>query len=440
MMKKNVLLISFAILASSLGWSGTVNLLSDSSQWRMHTSEGRSKYVFQDGGLEMTTSITSAKQDGYIELDVPLLRKGVLDFDLEVPGEKSIGLFIELYNMTVFWHGYCGDWRRYFPEANSQRITGYPEEPVGHQFISLVPNAKKLHYRIVFDADQDRVEYYMDNMVDPARIDAEVQVLGRSEYRGGVLRLGSFGYSSKHATYKLSNLTLQPLEENNVQVEKNHFLVFDGISYEAYRVARILEEASIPKERIHRYILQNLSSVALPINYMKYSLLPGQNAIASAKTIVMADAPGGSNAVFPTFLARDVEKFVEGGGRLLVLGGYFTLERGEMKGSSLEKFLPVKLCGPFEGIKKVDIKKFLPKDKAYQWLEGMDFHLEYKHCLELCPDAEVLLDSVAGPVLVRGKYGQGEVLVFMAVPAGKTMDFTQYRCWSRLLKQMCAVE
>ena len=90
MMKKNVLLISFAILASSLGWSGTVNLLSDSSQWRMHTSEGRSKYVFQDGGLEMTTSITSAKQDGYIELDVPLLRKGVLDFDWRCLGKKAL--------------------------------------------------------------------------------------------------------------------------------------------------------------------------------------------------------------------------------------------------------------------------------------------------------------------------------------------------------------
>ena len=66
-------------------------------------------------------------QSGFIEIPVPMIKKGRLDFDVTVKTEGTsisdgIGLTLDLYNISTFWHDACGDWRMYFPEPNSKRM------------------------------------------------------------------------------------------------------------------------------------------------------------------------------------------------------------------------------------------------------------------------------------------------------------------------------
>ena len=84
---------------------------------------------------------------GFIEIPVPLIKKGRLDFDVEVvlkQGQRpGIGLMVELYNISTFFHDGCRDWRMYFPEANVKRLPYFNIEPVGHHKISSVARNKK---------------------------------------------------------------------------------------------------------------------------------------------------------------------------------------------------------------------------------------------------------------------------------------------------------
>ena len=60
-------------------------------------------------------------------------------FDMEYPDPSlatGIGLFVDLYNISTFFHGSIREWRAYFPEPESKKLEGYPIEPVGHRKIT----------------------------------------------------------------------------------------------------------------------------------------------------------------------------------------------------------------------------------------------------------------------------------------------------------------
>ena len=140
--------------------------------WKIGKSDANCTFVVANKSLRISCTYAKALRGGFAEINIPLCRRGMLEFDLLNDHDKSgIGLFLDLYNITTFWHEYCGDWRRYFPEPVARRLDGFQVEPVGHRRLAPVTKRQWNHYRILFDKDRDRVEYFINDMQDPAFID-----------------------------------------------------------------------------------------------------------------------------------------------------------------------------------------------------------------------------------------------------------------------------
>lgn len=187
--------------------------------WRVVAAPDQSVYRVSGGRLQVTC-FNNKFNGGYAEIVVPVCRRGVLEFDVNnaVQGAldaRGLGLTLDIYNISTFWHDYCADWRRYFPEPTSKRITGFKVEPVGHRPIGKIKKGVWHHYKICFDTDKDIVEYYIDDMNDPAYIDADVPVLGRSEYEGGRLRIGSMGTMNGPVVCYIDNILLTSLDDQH---------------------------------------------------------------------------------------------------------------------------------------------------------------------------------------------------------------------------------
>ncbi len=361
---------------------------------------------------------------GYAEIGIPLCRRGVIEFDLKIDHRlRGIGLFMDFYNVSLFWHDYCNDWRRYFPEPTARRMKNFNVEPVGHRRIGPVRKGVWSHYKICFDTDKDRVEYYRDNMNDPVFIDGTVAVLGRSEYLGGKLRIGNWGVTKGPMKFLIDNIRISSADKASGitgKVPRESILVFNGLSHNRYNIPAALVKTGIGKERIVNYFLENPKPALTPRNKFFSTALPGLASAAKAKCFVLVDFPFGPDNVIPDYIVKDMLDNVRQGARLVVLGGLCSLGKGEYQDSSLAYYLPVKLKDPWQ-IRKAD--KPLPivavaKDYRGYLASKPVPCVVYYHDLATTREAEVLLGAGDRPLLVSRKLGQGEIVVFLGTTCG----------------------
>ena len=311
-----------------------------------------SSFVWQsqipEGGLSAETSSDSVKVvlsgrgvrsggDGYVSAHMPLYRRGRLDFDLTVtPPErnKAMAQFMTFYGIRMFWHDSCKDWRLVTHEANANRESGFHDEPVSHKQIAKFKPGERHHCRIAFDYDADRVEFFLDDMNDPAYIAADFSVWGEAEYMGGEIRIGGMGLS-RGSVGEFRNIVLTEEAESAAKRERTETLVFNGFASEFYGVESVLA-AENPRE----YLLDFTRYCFWPENMYKYKKLPGTATVAAAKRIVLVDAPAGFFHVLPDFLIRDIVKAANEGAEVTFLEGPFSLDRGEYAGTAFERILP----------------------------------------------------------------------------------------------------
>ncbi len=378
--------------------------------WRAVTYKIGAEFHANDGVLTVTHH-SAQRRGGFIEIPVPLIKKGRLDFDVNTPADgKGIGLTLDLYNISTFWHDACRDWRLYFPEPNANRLPYFTIEPVGHHSIGKVPKGETIHYRIRFDESIDLVEFFIGNMDDPAAVRFDVSVFGRAFYQQPLLRLGSFGYAPSVYSTTISNLVLT--EETTDAAQKtvrDLILAFDGVSSNVYNMTQLL-----PKGFRH-YIWDSPGANLINTNNCDYSSLPGFGTIDRARAIIFNDAPN-----IPVPLQKRMVSAIEEGANLLIIGGLFTLNKGGFANSPLGQVLPVELSdqwrlgGSETPLTITDAKQgFLPSD----FKAGVCFYY-----LDLPPvkDAEVLLTAGKGgfPILVRRRCGNGSITVLLATPCG----------------------
>lgn len=412
-----------------------------SERWRNCSAPGKSSYAPGADGLTVTVR-NNPFHDGYIECGIPLIKKGMLEFDMEFPDPsytQGIGLFVEIYNITTFFHGSCGDWRAYFPEPESKRIEGFDIEPVGHKRITHVSPKGRSHYRIFFDQSRDRVEFFRDDMDDPAFIQGGVSVFGHDFYRGGKLRIGSMGWAAKPYQYRISNLRLTELNDTETDgLVRNRVLLFQGMTFDELRIFEALTAAGIEPGNCVRYTLAATGASTIIINRLKYDRLPGESGVKRAKTIILADAPAGPDGIIPDFVLKDIADAVRGGGRLVVFGGFFTLEKGEYQRTPLAEILPVELGSPFTTGKFSKPVPIRSRDAEYEWMKsGKPFNVMYYHDLKLKKGAVVKLTADGKPMLVERPCGKGSVAVFLGKKAGRGELFTDNPQWYKLASQIC---
>lgn len=415
--------------------------------WNVVSKPGHSTYTVKDGKLYVKIT-PNRYRDGYAEIEVPVCRKGQLDFDVLIDPDrinpKGVGLTLDLYNISTYWHDYCRDWRLYFPEPTVKRMDGFSVEPVGHKPIGYLKKGKWIHYRICFDTDNDRVECYLNKMDDPAYIKGDAPVLGRAEYQGGKLRVGSFGICSGAYRAVIDNIVLRDLDNETASSgdeKKDLYLLFRGISFDFYKIGPALCADGVKPENIRNYDLDFWRSSYFPENTFKYQNFPGTSSFNRAKSIVLIDAPCGPEKILPEFLQKDIMKTIHSGSKLVIFGGLFTLGKGEYQGTALERILPVELKGVWQ-VKSsntpLSIKVVNPEFKKINWSKKPCVY--HYHDLKPTKDAKILLKAGDKPLLVSRKFGKGEVIVFLGTVCGPPSEnppiFWKWKDWPKLVKKI----
>ena len=275
--------------------------------------------------------------DGYVEAGMPLYQKGYLDFDIksEPPrANRGMSLFLSFYDITVFWHDACRDWRVYTPGPESKRERGFKHEPTRHQQMAMFEAEVWHHCRIGFDRALGRVEFFLDDMADPVYILGDQSVWGAQEFLGGTIKIGGLGLS-RGSTYFVKNVALSETAGTETAPPRTETLVFEGFANDYYDLRTRLADA---KPRY--YTLVSTRAAETASNRMRYTGMPGMSALAAAKTIVLADAPVGPGNLIPHFVVEDIVRQVEDGATLVVLDGYFSMKRGKYDESALKDILP----------------------------------------------------------------------------------------------------
>lgn len=309
------------------------------SGWRLCAPEGGLKADAADGRVTLTLAGRgfACGGDGYVSAPVPLMSKGTLDFDIKIDAPlsgRTVGPFLSFYGITVFWHDSCHDWRAYFPDPNARRELAFDIEPVSHRRISPFKNGVWHHVRIAFDAPSDRIEYFIDDMSDPALIVGDRSVWGAAEFMGGELRIGGMG-GSRGETCSFKGIEFTEWSGEAKAAERTETLVFNGMGGDFYGVHELLA-----KDGARFYTVDTTRSMYLPLNSLKYEKLPGRDTVRRARRIVLADAPAGPDGALPDFVLADIAEAVSDGAELVVLGGFFSLGKGEYADTPLAKILP----------------------------------------------------------------------------------------------------
>ena len=378
--------------------------------WRAVTYKIGAEFHADNGTLTVTHH-SAQRRGGFIEIPVPLIKKGRLDFDVNTPEDsKGIGLTLDLYNISTFWHDACKDWRLYFPEPNANRLPYFTIEPVGHHSIGKVAKGETIHYRIRFDESADLVEFFMGDMDDPAAVRFDVSVFGRAFYQQPLLRLGSFGYAPTVYSTTISNLVLtEETEDAGQKTARDLTLAFDGISSNVHKLDSILPKG------FRRYVWDSPGANLINTNNCKYNSLPGFSTIDRAKIIVFNDAPN-----IPAPLQKRMATAIEDGANLFVIGGLFTLNKGGFADSPLGQLLPVELPDQWRLVGSetpLPIMEAKPGTLSPDVKPGVCYYY-----LDLPPvkDAEILLRAGQNgpPILIRRRHGIGSITVLLATPCG----------------------
>ena len=392
--------------------------------WRKVLKANGAKFVIASDGLHVEHKHLR-NGGGFIELPVPLIKKGRLDFDVEVVlmrgGSPGIGLMVELYNISTFFHDGCRDWRMYFPEANAKRLPYFNIEPVGHQKITGITRNKKTHCRIRFDEGNDLVEFYVNDMTDPAAARYDVSIFGHAFYRGGYLRIGSFGYAPSNYYTRITNLTLtEETADTAVKNVRNQILVFEGMGSDHYVMKKLFAD-DVKNIRTYPW----LSPGACPSNFNNYQYfkLPGYSTIDNAKLIVFNDAPNVAKA-----LQKKILSAVSDGATLLINGGLFSLANGNFADSPIGDALPLKTNKKWilAGNSRTPLTIDGTKNKGV---------IYYYFPAELTANAEVLFKAKNIPLMLKKQYGKGKIIVFCGTPAGPDTKDAFYRsgCFYEML-------
>ena len=137
------------------------------------------------------------------------------------------------------------------------------------------------------------------------------------------------------------------------------------------------------------------------------------------KYIVMEDMPLTKMSKLDQ---KNIIRAVKSGSTLIILGGLYTLNKGDFAKSYLEEILPVDVQNPW-AIKRFKISIQTPFGPIYNI-----------HDLKLLPNSEVLMTgSGSVPLIVRKNVEKGSVIVFLGIESGK--NIWDYRKLNETLKK-----
>lgn len=161
---------------------------------------------------------------------------------------------------------------------------------------------------------------------------------------------------------------------------------------------------------------------------------PTREELAELDVVVLDDIPA---TAFTLEQRRDLRDFVAAGGSLYVLGGWYSLSKGSWEGSFLEDVLPVEVVqsshllrlkdsvvGGVDFDASVELKKEFDVDPsaAVEWVN----HVRVR------PAATIGRSTGKQPLLVSGKHGAGQVVVWTGSHSGRPkLPYWESAAWPK---------
>jgi hypothetical protein len=180
-------------------------------------------------------------------------------------------------------------------------------------------------------------------------------------------------------------------------------IVFRGIAFERYHLPEILKALNI--KNVKEYSVTNNAPALTPANKFRLDKLPRIFTKQAPKYIIMADFSL-NKGVIPNIVLKSLIKDVKRGSTLVILGGLFTLNKGEFKDTPLAPLLPVKTDSPW-AVKKLKTP-----------LETPGGSVAYIHDIPLTADTKTLFSADKKPLWVSKKCENGRIIVFLGIPSG----------------------
>ena len=248
-------------------------------------------------------------------------------------------------------------------------------------------------FKIVFDADNGISEYYVDNMAKPVMVDFE----GEADKKPISIGIANYALFQGTVTHQIRNMKLVALPSD----EKKLFglVRFLGVGFYPEEFVKGFNEKDIVncKLNFYRANYKTTNQMKIDPHCIPWRGIP--------KYMVMEDMPLTQITMVDQ---KNIIRSVKSGSTLIILGGLYTLNKGDFSKSPLKDILPVDVQDVWA------IKRF---EKPLNTSFGPVHHI---HDLKLFPESEVLLSANgAVPLLIRRKVEKGSVIVFLGIEPGE---------------------
>ncbi|MBI2191653.1 MAG: hypothetical protein HYU36_06695 [Planctomycetes bacterium] len=214
-----------------------------------------------------------------------------------------------------------------------------------------------------------------------------------------------------------------------------HVLAAQGIWNESYRVDEALSEAGggVLHEALYDHY-RNAQGFYLHRGRAEAGFPATAEELFDYDLVLLNNVPATS---FSDSQKEAIRGFVEHGGGLLVLGGYWTLDKGRMRGTVLEAVLPVSIPG--DGARLLQERRGIaleargdhPLTRLLDW--SPEPSVFFYHRLVPREGAVVPLAMADVPALVLGEFGRGRTAVFAGSVCGEPpegrLPFWDWRDW-----------
>lgn len=328
---------------------------------------------------------------------------GVL-YEKELPDTERGSLFFEVlpnatgtgsgnYNnlsLLIRFHGRLvsirpGWWTYFHPKRGARRL-------------AAIPAGKWIPFRIDFDRKEKTIAYYCLDMEVPVHIEKEVEFPGPVK-----LQLGNYGLTNGPVVNHIRNLRLEPLRDAEKKKRKG-IVLLRGIDFDAYDLDGIAKEFGIKEKPVCCDVA--IATGLLIRNNFSLSKRP-QFSILKPELVIMADFP--LNGTLEESEIRELVSEIRDGAKLIILGGMFTMNRGEFRNRELNDILPVKIGSPYDF-------KYKKENFAVDGASGAV--AAYQKC-KPASGTQILLKAEGDPLLCSIRCGRGNVCVYTGVPSGR---------------------
>ena len=404
-MKKTFCLFSLAVgLFCCLGSLEAAEVLwqADFSQdgplnWRSIHINKRDRFEVKNNELIVTGVAAPYLGSRYI-IDLPDLDRGALCFEVNPNSAKASGaysrngfsLMVRLNDVVTAFG--ISSWFRYREHSPQKQVHMYNDPPFGQYYPC----------KIEFDKTAGTLRYYLKDMVTPVFVEDNVAFPDKN-----TLIVGNYGLCSGTVENRLRNLRLEKMDGSGSGSVRT--FVLHGFASGSYQLDRLT--GALSTSPVVNYYVKPIVNV-LCVNKFTLDRMPDFSMLSAGSLVVLADIPLNCAKLDQAALLH-LEAAVRNGTTLIVLGGMFTLNKGCFAGTPLEALMPVTIAQPFS-------MHTFPAMPEFPGAAKSAFYMT--HGGNIKPQAQVFAQHNQIPLLVGWKYGKGQVVVSMVVPAGDIPD------------------